>query len=144
MSTTAQQVFELAIHLMNEGDPATGETDTSDTKGYKSRTLAILNVLQTECLLCSDTFAAGTGARPICPPLAGFSTPIALDDGICRGLLPYGLAAHLLLDENAQLASFFNERYEQQKTALKNGIPRDFTAIEDSYGGIEFGRFAAW
>lgn len=145
MSVTAQQIFDLAVQLMGAADRVTGRTDTADTAEYKNRALSILNVLQNECLDCSDTYAPGAGGiRPVCPLLADFTTPLALDDGVCLGVLPYGLAAHLLLDENAPSAAFFNDRYEQRKTAMKNSIPRGFAPIENVYGGIEFGRFASW
>jgi len=145
MSTTAQQIFEQAILIMDGQDEATGATETADTKEYKSRTLAILYTLQMECFPYSDTYRVTTaGTRPLCPMLTAFDMPLAVDDGLCRGVLPYGLAAHLLLGENAPLASFFNERYEQQKTALARGVPRAFTDIEDSYGGIEYASSATW
>ena len=49
MATTAQQVFELAMSLMDELNESSGSADTADTKEYKNRTLAILNVLRVEC-----------------------------------------------------------------------------------------------
>ena len=34
-------------------------------------------------------------------------------DAIAQGVMPYGLAAHLLLGENNTMASFFNQRYSE-------------------------------
>lgn len=145
MSVTAQQVFDLAVQLMGAADRSSGRTDTADTAEYKNRTLAILNVLQSECLTCSDTYSPGEGgARPVGPLVEDFATYLALDDGICLGALPYGLAAHLLLEENPSSAAYFNDRYEQRRTDLKNSVPRRFEPIETVYGGIEFGRFSSW
>ncbi len=76
-------------------------------------------------------------------PPASLNAEIGLDDGICQAVLPCGLAAHLLLDENAPQAAFFHERYEQLKRAFA-AIPREFSEIEDVYGGICFGQPGAW
>ena len=43
--TTAQEVFEKSMSLMDELNESTGAADTSDTKEYKNRTVAILNIL---------------------------------------------------------------------------------------------------
>ena len=58
MATTAQRVFELAMNLMDEVNESTGKADTADTKEYKNRTLAILNILRIECYPASDTYPA--------------------------------------------------------------------------------------
>lgn len=142
--TSAQWVFEKAMHLMDEADAVSGQADISDTKEYKNRTLAILNVLRIECFPASDNYAAGPGGRPECPEIAGFDSAIALDDGICQGVLPYGLAAHLLLDENPALASYFQQRYEELLNAAARRVPAASEDIVDLYGGIEYGRFARW
>ena len=43
MTITVQQVFDQAIHLMDEQNETTGATITADTAEYKSRTISILN-----------------------------------------------------------------------------------------------------
>lgn len=145
MSTNAQWVFDKAMNLMDEVNESTGQTDTADTKEYKNRTLAILNILRVECFPASDTYAVTEpGKRPICPEITDFETPIGLDDGICQGVLPYGLAAHLLLDENPDMASYFNQRYSELLAQYKYGIPAEAEDIETMYGGIEYGYFGRW
>ena len=145
MSTSAQWIFEKAMNLMDEVNESTGKADTADTKEYKNRTLAILNVLRMECFLASDTFrSAEPGKRPTCPEIPDFDTPLPLDDGVCQAVLPYGLAAHLLLDENPDVASFFNQRYQETLTMMAQGLPAQFEAIEDPYGGIGLSEFGRW
>lgn len=130
---------------MDEVNESTGQTDTADTKEYKNRTLAILNILRVECFPASDTYKITTpGKRPICPEIVDFDTEIGLDDGICQGVLPYGLAAHLLLDENPDMASYFNQRYSELLNQYKYGIPAAAEDIESLYGGIEYGYFGRW
>ena len=143
--TNAQTVFELAMHLMGEGNESTGSTDTADTKEYKNRTLALLNVLRGDCFPYSDTYeVTEPGKRPICPAINDFVTPIGLDDGICQSVLPYGLAAHLLLDENPDQAAFFQQRYEEELALVGRQMPNEGGEIADLYGGIGLGEFGRW
>lgn len=118
--TTGNDVFDQAIHLMDEQNETNGKTRTQDTKEYEYRTLSILNTLLPELYPYSDTYEASeNGKRPIVVKLEELSQPIDLDDAICRGVLPYGLAAHLLLGENDTMASFFNQRYSELLSSLR-------------------------
>jgi hypothetical protein len=72
-------------------------------------------------------------------------TEIDLDDYICRSVMPYGLAAHLLLDENPSTAGFFQQRYDELKAQLSRGLPAESEDIIDVYGGIEpYNEFGMW
>lgn len=135
-TTTAQRVFDIAMGLMDEVNESTGNTDTSDTREYKVRTLFILNALRGELFPYSDTFSVEEpGKRPILSVIQTFQDVIGMDDYICQSVMPYGLAAHLLLDENPSAASFFMQRYEEMRAGLAKGIPSASEAIEDVYGG---------
>jgi len=145
MSTTAQTIFELTMQLMSEVSETTGETDIPDNTEYKNRALPILNMLGQECYPLSDTYSVtAAGTRPMLSPLTDFLAAAGLDDGLCRTVLPYGLAAHLLLNEGRSAeASFFLQRYEEGKAAAR-AIPRNFEAIDNIYGGVEKGAFSSW
>lgn len=146
-TTTAQRVFDIAMGLMDEVNESTGSTDTSDTREYKVRTLFILNALRGELFPYSDTFAVEEpGKRPILAVIQDFADIIGMDDYICQSVLPYGLAAHLLLDENPSAASFFMQRYDEMKLNLAKGIPSASEAIEDVYGGNfhPYNHFSRW
>ena len=107
--TDGNWVFDRALQLMDEQNGWSG-----DTEDYRSRTLSILNVLRHELYPYSDTFEVGQdGKRRVCPELESLEQPIDLDEAIVQGVLPYGLAAHLLLGENDQMASFFFQRYAE-------------------------------
>ena len=119
--TTANWVFDRAIHLMDEQNETNGKTRTQDTKEYEYRTLSILNVLRNELYPYSDTYEVRTdGRRPVCVELTSMEQPIDLDDALCQSVLPYGLAAHLLLGENDTMASFFNQRYAEMLNGLRS------------------------
>ena len=72
--------------------------------------------------------------RAICPELKDFSDEIGLDDVIAQGIMPYGLAAHLLLGENDSMASFFNERYSELVATLAAKKPSVWEEITPYYG----------
>ena len=146
MATTAQQVFNTAVALMDEISE-TGATDTEDTAEYKRRTLYILNLLRGELYPFSDTYEqTEQGKRPIVGLITSFDQEIGLDDYICQSVMPHGLAAYLLLDENPTAAAFFNQRFEELKASLARGIPRTSVDIEDVYGdgGLRYNEFAYW
>lgn len=145
MATTAQKVFDIAMSLMDEVNENSGATDTVDTKEYKQRTLLILNALRGELFPYSDTYrTAENGKRPICPPIMSFADVIMLDDFLCQSIMPYGLAAQLLLNEDAASASFHQQRYEELLLRYGRGVPQESEAITDVYGGIEHGEYSVW
>lgn len=144
-TTKAQKVFDIAMGLMDEVNESTGQTDTSDTKEYKQRTLLILTALRGELYPYSDTLEeAEPGKRPVCQPIADFETPVDLDDVLAQTVMPYGLAAQLLLDENPSAASFLQQRYEELIRALARSLSTVAEDIENLYGGIEYGQFSRW
>lgn len=145
-TTTAQRVFDLAMGLMSEVNETSGSTDDADTREYKVRTLLILNALRGELFPYSDTYAAEEpGKRPILAVIQSFDQVIGMDDYICQSVLPYGLAAQLLLDENANVANFFQQRYEELRMNLANGFPKQSESISDVYGIVSpYNEFSRW
>lgn len=137
MSTTAQWVFDRAIHLMDEQNESTGATKTTDTKEYEFRTLSILNVLRHELYPISDTYLVlDPGKRPIVAELVSMDQEIGLDDGVAQGIMPYGLAAHLLLGENDTMANYFSQRYAEMYSAMLKSLPSVWEDIPQAYGGL--------
>lgn len=139
-------IFDAAMGLMDEVNETSGATDTADTREYKNRTLLILNILRGELYPYSDTFEYGKDSlRPIAKPINDFESDIGLDDYICQTVMPYGLAAHLLIDENPASAGFFQQRYEELKAFLSRGLMSGSEDIDDIYGGIEpYNEFGMW
>lgn len=147
-TTTAQRVFDIAMALIDEVNESSGATDTADTREYKVRTLLILNALRGELYPYSDTYPAPAeaGTRPIAPVIESFTDVIGLDDYICQTVMPYGLAAQLLADENPTLAGFLQQRYEELRNGLMRGLPQSAEAIEDVYGvwNHPYNEFSRW
>lgn len=146
--TTARDVFNLSMALMDELSDS-GESAWADTREYENRTPSILNVLTGECYQYSDTYEAEEdGKRPYIMPLVSMEDYVSVDDVLARTVMPYGLAAHLLLDENPTAASFFQQRYDELLRRVGKNIPSSFEPITDVYGGcgmgIEHSQYGRW
>lgn len=140
---TVQQVFDMAIHLMDEQNETTGATGTADTQEYKSRTISILNSVIPALYPFSGNYKAGTSGRPAPSQLYAdnyqnpdFEQTIPLDDTLSLSCLPYYLAAQLLSAENETLAAWFMNRYREAFNDLRNRVPAEFEPITVSYGGF--------
>lgn len=144
-------VFQRAITMMDELNDS-GEHLYEDTEEYRNRALAILNVLAPELYPFSDTYKLNQewakGRRPVMGILPDLNTPIDLDDYCAGTVLPYGLAAHLLMQEDTASANFFQQRYDELKAGLSRGMPAESEDIFDVYGpcgGIyPYNEFSRW
>lgn len=127
MSYTCTDVFNRALAIIDAVDDA----DTSD---YENRTVAILNILQGELFPFSDTWSArDDGKRPVLDELTSMEDVIQLDDYICGTVMPYGLAAHWMLNEDGNTANYAEQRYEELKEKLSVGMPSESVDIYDVY-----------
>lgn len=141
MNITVQQVFDLAIHLMDEQNESNGSTMTVDTSEYKSRTISILNTAIPRLYPYSSNYDRNVSGRPAATVLDGgnyanpdFTQIIMIDDDLCLGLLPFYLAAQLLSGENEALASWFMTQYRENLNDFKRNIPASFEQIPTPYG----------
>lgn len=150
MLNTVQDIFDIAIRLIDAQNESTGSTKTADTKEYELRTPSLLNSILDQVYPASDTYAealkyAGAGRRPVCPKVSAMTDTVAMDERICTGVLPYGLAGLLVLAEGQNdSAEFFWQTFLEHLDSAMRGLPSEIEEIEDAYGGIEYGRFGAW
>lgn len=129
MATRVQDVFDKMLTIIDAVDDA----DVSD---YENRTIGIVNVLIGELFIYSDNWKVVTkGKRPIAPEVEEMEDEIGLDDYICRTVMPYGLAAHLMLQEDTTTAAYAQQRYDELKRMLASGLPQDSDDIVDVYSG---------
>ena len=145
---TGMDVFQRAITMMDELNDE-GKYKYEDTDEYRHRVLAILNVLAPELYPYSDTYRRSqdwpNGRRPVMAQLEDLYTEIDLDDYCAGSVLPYGLAAHLLMQEDPTSANFFQQRYDELKVSLMRGMPSVSEDIVDVYGGLEpYNEFGRW
>lgn len=146
---TVQAVFDKAIYLIDAQNESTGSTNNSDTTEYRVRTIGILNNLLDEVFIASETFFIDEdGHRGALDDITSFDDALDLDARILRNVLPCGLAAKLLSEENPQLANYFQQLYERGLEEAKRQIPATIEEIDGSiggpYGGIEHGEYGRW
>lgn len=138
---TAKQVFDMAIHLMDEQNEKTGSTKTVDTDEYRFRTLSILNTVIPYLYTYSSGADPEGEGRPEAPCLTvnDYADPvleqeIPLDDTLALSCLPYYLAANLLSGENESLAAWFLNRYRETMLDVRDRVPRQWEKITTPYG----------
>lgn len=113
---TAQQVLDMAWVLIDQVDEV-GEIEQDVAQETKA--LSVLTILQAELLPNNQ----------LPEVLTSLEDALSVDDRIAIRVLPYGLAAHLLLNEDPNVASFLNNRYDE----LKRKIPATSVKITDVY-----------
>ena len=142
---SVQAVFDKAMYLIDAQSENSGETMNADTTEYRVRTIGILNTLLDEVYPASDTFRLGEDRhRPALDDLHSFSDTLDLDARIVREVLPNGLAAKLLSEENPTLSNYFQQCYEESLAAARYSRPAAFEDIALPYGGVECGEFGRW
>jgi hypothetical protein len=118
MAVTAQDVFIVAMDLI--GEESQDGTYNGYPDEYKKKAWSFLTILQAELLPPSVKPLAITNALNV----------IQIDDRTAITTLPYGLSAHLLMEEDQNRAAFFNARYDE----LKRKRPASIIRIKDVYG----------
>lgn len=135
--TTVRDVFFITMSLIDELGERTGLAETSETIDYRQRTPGIVTLLIGELYPYSDTYEIkAPDKRPVCKTVASLEDELPLDDFLCRSVLPYGLAARLLLDENPSTAAFYEREYSEQLQKHGFRVPKRFEPITDVYGGL--------
>lgn len=108
----AQQIYDITMALMDEMKND-GTVDINSTKDYLARTPGILTILQTEIVIELRKHGIETDTLDI---VKNMNAEIDLEDDICTGVIPYGLAARLLGQEDASLSNYFSSLYESKKS----------------------------
>ena len=140
-----QDVFDKAIHWLDEQNESTGATLTSDTKEYSLRTPNILNMYLNVVYPYSDTYAAREdGRRPFMEPVTAMTDEMDLDAYICMSVLPYALAAGIVKEENPAIANTALQIYAENLQRARSTLPAAVEDVDDVYGGIEYGEFSRW
>lgn len=143
-TTKVSYVFEQAIKLMDEQSDS-GLAVWSDTAEYQQRAMAILNALLGECYPSSDTYRIETpGKRPIAAPVVSTEDVVPLDDGLARSVLPYGLAAELVKNDDPALGNYFLQRYQELLARHARMLPAKWEHIEDVYGVVGHSGHGRW
>lgn len=145
INKTVQAVFDKAVFLI-DAQSSRGATDGADAQEYRVRAIGILNNLLDKVYPVSTTFPEvwQGGARPALDDIESFSDTLELDARILRDVLPNGLAAGLLAQEDPALANYFRQCFEEGLAECRRGAPGEIESVEMPYGGIGMGEGARW
>lgn len=103
----AQDIYDITMALIDEMKND-GSVDYTSTKDYSARTPGILTILQTEIII--ELKKQGVNVSSL-DRITKMEQEIELEDNICMGVLPYGLASKLLMQEDASLSNDFSSLY---------------------------------
>jgi hypothetical protein len=144
MATSGENVFDMAMFLIDEQDPKTGDTGRAENSEYRARTPGLLNLLMQEVCALDAEWLEGRerGAAP--GMVVGLADSLDVSDRVARGLLPYGLAGLLVLEENQASAQYFLGKFNTLKEELKRPAFAAAERVRDVHGGVEHGRFGNW
>jgi hypothetical protein len=141
---SVQAVFDKAIHWIDAQNESTGSTNTADTKEYALRTPSIISLYLNVVYPYSDTYRnREDGRRPYLEPVRSMTDELDLDAYICMSVLPFALAAGLLVEENDAVANTALQIY-QENLARAAAMPAVVGDVEDVYGGLEHGQYGRW
>lgn len=128
MTVTARQVYDAALVLMDEVNEA-GNIGTDQPDYYESKALQILTTLQAELLPLA--------IEP--EPILQLTQELLVSDRVALLVLPYGLAAHLLLADDMNLSAFLNARYDELKRKVPAGGIQPIKDVYNVLGGVDNG-----
>jgi hypothetical protein len=142
---TVQEIYDVAIRLMDAQNESNGNTNTADNKEYMFRTPDCLNRYINLVYPYSDTYVASEGGkRTVHPKLEAMTDKVDMDDLICFSVLAPALVYELLLEENPAVASARYKDFEMALAMAKESKPAVMESVEMPYGGIEYGEFGHW
>ncbi len=125
MAVTAKQVYDMALVLIDEV-VENGNIVADQPQYYQAKAKSILTTLQTE-LLPNDV-------TPVV--ITDLSQNLLLSDRVSLLVLPYGLASHLLIQEDVNTASFLNARYDELKKKNLYSTIKPIEDVNDVTGGM--------
>lgn len=121
---TASEIFAWALALLGESP--------QKSRGYEPLAVPVLNQLLMRCFQTENALRRARGQASLESPAAvrSLEEPVDYDVRLCREVLPLGLAAYLILEDDPQRAAFFDWRFQR---SLEQCAPAQFVPMEDYY-----------
>jgi hypothetical protein len=117
-----QEVYELTLNLIDEAE---------DEDVLAERIPGLLRLLRAEIV-------RETGEHHNFAELSCMDDEVGLNYELCEGVVPFGLAAYLMLEEDPSRASFYQAKFEEGLTRYCKRRMSYIEEIEDWYSGVGF------
>lgn len=122
--TTGTQALNAALAIMDE----------LGTREYDARALYFINMLCDKLYPLSDNYNMSATGRPVCRKIGSLPEPLDLDDVLAQSVLPYGLAAQLMLSDDPSQSVNFEAIFQERLAEARRQLPAEIMEIEDVYG----------
>ena len=121
---TGRELLESALALMAE--------DMQDAADYEKQAPALIRLMLTELFDLNNSVLVSKEKAPLvqAPTIADLAAQIEYEDEIVLGVMPYGLAAKLSLDDDRAKAAYFNAEYLEKRRYYLKTV---FSDIVDIY-----------
>ncbi|MBQ2816770.1 MAG: hypothetical protein IJB92_01955 [Clostridia bacterium] len=121
---TGRELLESALALMAE--------DMQDAADYEKQAPALIRLMMTELFDLNNSVLVSKEKAPLvqAPTIADLAAQIEYEDEIVLGVMPYGLAAKLSLDDDRAKAAYFNAEYLEKRRYYLKTV---FSDIVDIY-----------
>lgn len=128
----AEEIFTITMAMIDEMN-SNATLDEDSVSEYRAKAPFILTMLQNEIVGIENRFRSQKEyIYPV--PIVDLNQTVQVDDIKANTLLTNGLAANLMMHEDTELASFFEQRYEEMKAMYLKSIPKKQIQIIDVYG----------
>lgn len=129
----ANEIYTSALAIMDERD-----ADNS----YKERCVPLINALMSQCYQYTEDYKSGSRSGWV--PIADLDDAImGFDQTVVLGVMPYGLAAALYIDEDPARANSWQQQYEEGLLNARR-VPHEIGQITDVYGCFRGKNYGAW
>ena len=122
---TGEDVYRAALALLFEDDSTAGD--------YRSYARPLLNILLMECFEANNSLREAAGKAPlvVATELKALEEETGYEDVLCVRVLPYGLAAKLVLDDGDMgKVSMFQSLYTNALNECIKWLPEN---VRDVY-----------
>lgn len=122
-------IYDMAANLL--GVKTVDGGDHADCTDYLSRAPDLINILIAETMYLDRRLKGDSEAEAVY--ISGLESEIAQDERLCYGVMPYGLAALLIAEEDGELYKIMREQYLLAVRRLEEAVVGKRHPIEDRY-----------
>lgn len=126
---TVNELYNSALELLALKNSDGSENE--DCADYGNRALGLVNLLLAETLWLDRIIKRDNSVMPVY--VNETSAPLQCNDTLARAVLPYGLAALLVADDDVAMHKLMTERYQNAAKTLKEEAGSIRHDIADCY-----------